>query len=198
MKNLKFILLILISPIFQRSILFSADSHKFTKDLDDLLGNIIQSAKGSPGLNQKIMLKIDSMLNVGFNINTLIDDPTGPITLLDIVTNPSLVPNEVLAKYIIKKGGKKGGLAAKAMRDEITRTISKASDELSSENHRNKIKHQPACCKQKADGQTCNYSDECRGSCKCKFPTIAKKCAFGAGGTCINQAKHCDVSKCVS
>lgn len=54
----------------------------------------------------------------------------------------------------------------------------------------------PACCKQKADGQKCDYSDECRGSCKCKYPTVAKKCAFGAGGTCINQAKHCDISKC--
>jgi len=60
-----------------------------------------------------------------------------------------------------------------------------------------KIKQQPACCKQKADGQPCSEADECRGSCKCKFPTVAKKCAFGAGGVCQNQAKYCDVSKCV-
>ncbi|MDR3647296.1 MAG: hypothetical protein P4L22_07170 [Candidatus Babeliales bacterium] len=47
----------------------------------------------------------------------------------------------------------------------------------------------PPCCYNKADGQVCSNSDECRGSCK-------KETLLSDKGICINQAKYCDLSKC--
>jgi len=222
MKNLKFILV--MGFAFQNSsIISSANSAKF--EFGDIflendekyrlhttlsLSNLKMALQVSHlGHEQEIAMKmIDAMLERGFDINTVTDFESEPTTILDMVSSPYIYPNKVLADYIIKKGGKRTDVpdsvrknraqASKAsIRNKVNERLENITNTAKPQNIPEPKKNPPACCNQKADGQTCEYSDECRGSCKCKYPTIAKKCAFGAGGVCQNQTKYCDVSKCV-
>ncbi|MDR3646842.1 MAG: hypothetical protein P4L22_04865 [Candidatus Babeliales bacterium] len=162
---------------------------QFLNDFENV-AKVINSEDYSKKRTIELIKKIDSMLKKGFNINSYLG--------YNLLEMSYVANNEELEKYLVDKGavfshkGKHDRLVhldeSRKKREEVRQWREKKLEKLHNE---------PACCKSKQDGDYCEYSDECRGSCDCKFKTVAKKCAFDAGGKCINQEKHCG-TKCLT